>query len=364
MIKAICFQKEWIEKLKRQKAYIKINPPLVEKMIHALSLVQHLKVLGLDFIFKGGTSLILLLEKASRFSIDVDIITKVPRPEIESLLDKVITGSPFTSWQLDAARSYRPGVPKAHYRLEYVSHFNRSGNHILLDILFEDDHYPEVRDLPILSHWIDTETIILVKLPTIESITGDKLTALAPNTTGIQYGKGKELEIIKQLFDLNALFDGVEKVEVVAASYAAFVAKEISYRGLSLAAHQVLWDTIEICRVISFRESNKKEPDRTIYQDLQAGIQNFSNHLINGKFQLDQAIGASAKVAYLAARLLKGDYSPLLRYKGQPIQTLTIGNPQWNILNKLKRLPDQSAFFYWYECLKALTLIDSGALLN
>lgn len=356
MIKSICFQKEWIEGFRVQKAYQKINPPLVEKMIHALSLVQHLKVLGLDFIFKGGTSLILLLDKANRFSIDVDIITQADQARIEAILDEVIGHSHFTGWQLDAPRSYQPGIPKAHYKLEYSSHFSNVGNYILLDILFEDYHYPEVRDRPVKSHWIETETIVLVKLPTIESITGDKLTAFAPNTTGIQYGRGKELEIIKQLFDLNALFDGIEKVEVVAAGYITFVVKELAYRGLLLGSNEVLWDTIHTCRIISFREGNKKEPDRTNYQELQLGIRSFSSHLMDGQFGLDQAITAAAKVAYLCACLLTGDYGSLPRYIGQDIQSLMIINQEWNILNKLKRLPDQSAFFYWYECLKMLQL--------
>ena len=79
---------------------------------------------------------------------------------------------------------------------------------------------------------------------------------------------------------------------------------------------------------------------------------------MDGQFGLDQAITAAAKVAYLCARLLKGDYSPLSRYSGQDIQKFAILNQEWNMLNKLKRLPDQSAFFYWYECLKALQLLE------
>jgi len=370
MIKSICFQKEWIERFRAQKAYKRINPPLVEKMIHALSLVQHLKVQELDFIFKGGTSLILLLEKANRFSIDVDIITQADQTQIEGLLDKVVSHSHFTRWQLDAPRSYQPGVPKAHYKLEYPSHFSKVGNYILLDILFEAYHYPEIHDRPVQSHWIETETTVLVKVPTIESITGDKLTAFAPTTTGIQYGRGKELEIVKQLFDLNALFDGIEQMEVVAASYTAFVVKELSYRGLKLKINEVLWDTIHTCRIIGFRESNKKEPDQTYYQELQVGIRSFSSHLMDGQFGLDQAVTAAAKVAYVCALLLTGNYSPLLRYTGQDIQSLTIINHEWNMLNKLKRLPDQSVFFYWYECLKTLQLLESemkerdGATIN
>lgn len=40
-----------------------------------------------------------------------------------------------------------------------------------------------------------------VEIPTADCILGDKLTAFAPHTTGILLRSGKELEIVKQLFD-------------------------------------------------------------------------------------------------------------------------------------------------------------------
>lgn len=84
------------------------------------------------------------------------------------------------------------------------------------------------------------------------------------------------------------------------------------------------------------------------------GIRNFGNHLITGFFRIDQAVTASAKVAYLCARLLVKNYNPLPRYWGQDVQELSIIDPEWNFLNKLKRLPEQAAFFYWYENLMML----------
>jgi len=50
------------------------DPILIEKMIMALTLVEELQLSGLDFIFKGGTSLLLLLGTPQRFSIDIDIL--------------------------------------------------------------------------------------------------------------------------------------------------------------------------------------------------------------------------------------------------------------------------------------------------
>ena len=43
MIKAHCFTKEWINGFKQQKHFKRINPPVLEKMIQALSLLQQLK---------------------------------------------------------------------------------------------------------------------------------------------------------------------------------------------------------------------------------------------------------------------------------------------------------------------------------
>lgn len=86
MILAESFHKEWIDSHRGRPGFEKINPPLVDKMIHALALVEALAASKLDFVFKGGTSLILLMPSPGRFSIDVDIVTKGKRKEIEDLL--------------------------------------------------------------------------------------------------------------------------------------------------------------------------------------------------------------------------------------------------------------------------------------
>lgn len=116
MIKEYCFSEEWLEGFKRQKDHSRIDKIILEKMIYALHLVEQLKSNGLDFVFKGGTSLMLLLEEGNRFSIDIDIISQTDRKELESVLHKVVDSSNFTGFELDEHRSYQPGVPKAHYK--------------------------------------------------------------------------------------------------------------------------------------------------------------------------------------------------------------------------------------------------------
>lgn len=72
MIKSENASKEWIEAItKSTKAKDKI---LVEKVVRALMLLEGLAKSNLDFVFKGGTALMLLFRSSKRLSIDIDII--------------------------------------------------------------------------------------------------------------------------------------------------------------------------------------------------------------------------------------------------------------------------------------------------
>jgi len=193
MIKKHCFTDEWLDAFKNQTAHKRINKAILEKMIYALHLLERIKTNGLDFIFKGGTSLVILLEEGDRFSIDIDIICNTDRKTLETILKKVVDSSNFKSVKLDEHRSYKKGVPKAHYSFTFNSATKgKYSGTILLDVLIEDSIYPEIAEKPIQTKWIETNAETLVSMPTIDAITGDKLTAFAPNTIGIPYFKGKD----------------------------------------------------------------------------------------------------------------------------------------------------------------------------
>ena len=192
MFKEICFTEEWLKSFKRQAAHRRTDVIILEKMIYALHLLEQLQQNGLKFIFKGGTSLVLLLDEDNRFSIDIDIISNTKKYELETILTKVIDSSRFTGFKLNGHRSYKPGVPKAHYTFSYESSIKGTyAGSVILDILIEDSPYPAITEKEIKAKWIETEDKTMVTVPIIDAITGDKLTAFAPNTIGIPYEKGK-----------------------------------------------------------------------------------------------------------------------------------------------------------------------------
>lgn len=58
-------------------------------------LLEQLQKNNLEFIFKGGTALILLFPEPKRFSIEIDIIISEKPKNIESIFDNIIQNSDF-----------------------------------------------------------------------------------------------------------------------------------------------------------------------------------------------------------------------------------------------------------------------------
>jgi predicted nucleotidyltransferase component of viral defense system len=366
MIKQHCFTEEWLMGFKKEKGHERIDKIILEKMIYALHLLERLKNNRLDFIFKGGTSLLLLLDEGNRFSIDIDIICKTERNILEGILQKVVDTSNFTGFEIDEYRSYKKGVPKAHYKFKFKSDRSGSGT-ILLDVLIEDSIYPELTEKAILTKWIESEYITMITMPTVDSITGDKLTAFAPNTIGIPYFRGHDMqsfsmEICKQLFDLSKLFEHIQKMDVVASSFKKFAEYEISYRRnmnpvIDLTPEIVLKDTIDTC-VILTKQGKGNDAEKAKFRELQKGITRFgSGYLMKGNFRIDDAIKASARIAYIAAKILLNDISPIEYYRNQDMKDIKIVEPEWSFLMRLKKHPDKSAFFYWHQTVQLLSAI-------
>lgn len=343
MIKPSTYTLKWITSVKG-KLGKKVDPKMIEKVINALVLLEQLRINDLDLIFKGGTCLLLTAKKPKRFSIDIDIITNHTEKEITDVLDKVIGNGLFVRWEADNNRKTAMEAPVTHYKLYYESKVdtNYGEEPILLDVLHTPNPYPKAIDYPIAHEWLETEgEITLVKIPAYDCILGDKLTAFAPKTTGILYSKERPVEIIKQLYDLNFLFDQIESLPLVKETYLHVVREELRFRKLSLSHQEVLDDTIEACFVIASRKTTNEE-----FKHLQRGIINITNFIID-RFKIEEAITSAGKIAYLCL-ILKSQEEMAIEKFGSPdqIRELTITNPEFNWLNKLKK-SNPEAFFYW-----------------
>lgn len=347
MINKECFTARWIEEKSKELNYPDKN--IIEKVIHAFSLLDMLAASGCPFHFKGGSSLMLLLkEQRHRLSIDIDIICP-PGTEIEEYLQSYKDYG-FIDYKPIERIQRGTDVPKSHskffYQVAFLDGVDRKEN-ILLDVLNEDCHYNEVVTLPVESRFIKTEgELNYVKVPSIGDILGDKLTAYAPNTTGIPYlknGKDASMEIIKQLYDIARLFEKTDVLETTTKSFVQIAEVELSYRHLPNNPKLIFDDVRQTSLCLATRGIEGKGQ----FDALQRGIQRIKSFMFNGGYFIDDAIRDAARVAYIATLIETGN-TTIEKYDGNPatIGSLDIAPTLPSRLSKLKRTSPE-AYYYW-----------------
>ena len=346
---------EWMRKVASESNFSDIV--LIEKTIRAFSLLESLVLSGCPFVFKGGTALMLHLDSAKRLSIDIDIICP-PGTNIEEYIYKNAISYGFGKVKL-VERVTARNVPKTHAKFFYELTYNTNAQteNILLDVLFDDIHYQKIVQLPIKSRFLKPDgEPVLVNIPDKADLLGDKLTAFAPNTTGIPYFKGEKdcsMEIMKQLFDIASLFDEIDDLTVVAETFKKFASVELQYRNLDPEnTNQVLDDIYQTALCICLRGWQ----DTHSYKLLLAGTKRIKNFIHSEKYNYDSAIINASKAAYLSVLLKKG-ITDVEHFDPQHIEQLRealVSEPIPTKLNKLKK-SNIEAFFYWHKISNIIT---------
>lgn len=288
---------------------------------------------------------------AHRLSIDIDVICP-PGTNIEDYL-KSFADFGFVNLEL-VERKQRDdaAIPKSHSKFFYqIAYRNgtEAQSYILLDVLYEDIHYFQTRQIAIDCPFVQLDgEPLMVTVPSAEDILGDKLTAFAPNTTGIPYyknGRSRSMEIAKQLYDVGRLFENVSGLQITGEAFREIAAVELSYRSLGTDIGQIFNDIRQTALCISTR-GKSGDGDFNLIQD---GIMRVKSFMYKQRYLIDDAIIDAARAAYLATLIEKG-LTEVECYSNNPfdIKDLVIRPSLTNKLNKLKsNLPE--AFYYWVK---------------
>ena len=299
MIDKRIYEIDYIREL--QKKYAS-DPGLIERALHAFGLLEAIKSVGMPFCFKGGTSLMLIMDKPARLSTDIDILVE-PGTDVDNYIEKAGKIFPFLDKEEDI-RKGRNGIEKRHFKFTYFSPIRKTEFYILLDVVFAQLPYAKTIQKEIKNELLlTTGENLSVEIPTADCILGDKLTAFAPHTTGILLGNGKELEIAKQLYDTAMLFDYLSDYDLFAETYAVAAKEETAFRGANWSREDVLQDTIGACVSIISRGAIKKDD----YTEYLRGIKSLKNHILQPGYNTDDATWKACKVMYLASCLLSGN---------------------------------------------------------
>ena len=276
------------------------DPGLIERALFAFGLLEALASVGLEFTFKGGTSLMLLLPRPMRLSTDIDIVVK-PGTNVDAYIKKAGSIFPFINCT-EQERKKQGELEKRHYKFVYNSPIRKENTlFILLDVLFEENHYEHLIQKEISNDLLITEGENLkVTTPSIDCLLGDKLTAFAPHTTGVPLGTDKDMEIMKQFYDVSILIDEFKDFNCVSNTYYAISKTEIRYRGNDIKPSDALLDTINAAMCIGSR--GKVQPED--FPSYLKGSRDVLNFIYEPGFSMEKASRLAPKVLYMAACLL------------------------------------------------------------
>lgn len=362
MFSAAAFTPGWIDAQRRQLG--NCDPGILEKCVHALTLLGYLVESGLPFIFKGGTSLLLHLPQVRRLSRDIDIVCGRPAAEVKAVVQAIGTRAPFLRWEEDD-RGAR-GLPhRRHFKFCYRSALaGNAEQELLLDVVEEAREVHTLVTRPIRTSFLAPEVEHLVRVPTVESLLGDKLTAFAPRTIGVPFHRGRNQDeqlqqVAKQLFDIGVLFDVATDFTAVAKSYDAVSAQESEYRGNQHSREAALADTWQACLALTAT----KKRDLALFADaslLHGGLDKLQGHLTWPEFLRGReprrtlAARAAVLVAHLRARVAF-DFSAH-RYIGsgpqlESLRVATLNGTPLAWIDGVKAV-NPEAYYYWHRAIQ------------
>lgn len=186
MINEKTFTKQWLVAVNKRLGWNRQENQLknLEKATAALYLLESLRSNDLKFIFKGGTSLLLILNYIYRLSVDIDIILESKDEHFTVIFDRLCADSRlFYRWEKHTRESDEL-FDCEHYKFFYRPYADDGlESYILLDLYFSDNPYVNLIELEITSDLLFSEDKNLtVTVPSVDCILADKLTAFAPKT--------------------------------------------------------------------------------------------------------------------------------------------------------------------------------------
>ena len=355
MISEQSFTKDWLDRVNKTLEWNRqeVQFKNLEKAIAALYLVEQLSTASIPFIFKGGTSLLLLLGKIFRLSVDVDLILEKQISNIEDVFTKICIDSKLFFRFEKQIREKDSVFGTEHYLFHYRPFADDADeSHILLDLYYIGNPYAQLLEVELISEILRSDgENVFIRMPDTDSILGDKLTAFAPETIGIPLlaepgYRPKRVEVLKQLYDIGNLFDHANNVSSIRTTYRTIALHEIQKLGLEITCDDTLGDCLRHAYIIG----HGGKIDKQIYGSIAKGYKDFNKFVSDLSFDENHAILAAAKTAYLVKTIL-GSENTLEKYDRLIDMSLwEISDKYCSDFNEYK-YSNPEAFFYWFKAL-------------
>ncbi len=296
------------------------NVSNLEKAIFSLEYLGHLQKEGLDFVFKGGSAIqVILRDKWTRLSVDADICSGVSEKELLETMDnihqsfekqafsykardRVLTGSiPFYLYIVEAPSITAPGETRS----------------FLLDVMGIKPNYATTQ-VELRTPFFESDVTITV--PTIGALLGDKLSTIGPKTMGRRLVDSRNgLEYAKHFYDIKNLQERDFNFRDCIKAFHEAIEMQSKIREKDFSVPECCEDLFFTCKVASLPQNigdqtigRLPESQRTLasseFKILREGLARFRPFLVQGLTYSWDDLRYYASLTALLTRMVKIDF--------------------------------------------------------
>lgn len=329
----------------------------LEKAIFSLEYLGQLQKEGLDFVFKGGSAIqVILRDKWTRLSVDADICSDVSEKELLEIMgniyqkfdkqvfsfrvrDRAIAGSiPFYLYTFDA-----PSVS--------VTGETRS---CLLDVMGVKPKYP-VTQVALKTSFFESD--VTVTVPTVGALLGDKLTTIGPNTMGRHLVDSRNgVEYAKHFYDIKNLQEVAFNFKDCNLAFHEAIEMQSKIRGKDFSVPECCDDLFFTCKVASLPQNlgeqaimRLPEPQRarvsSEFRILRDGLARFRPFLVQGLTYSWDDLRYYASLTALLTRMVQMDFP---EQKVKTLLNATVPSKRKEIqplAKKIETIPESDRWF-------------------
>lgn len=376
-----CFYEDNLKKLIENKKANNQNN--LEKALHVLEYLAQLNSFeSLDFLFKGGSAVQILLPNGwQRLSIDIDLCTDNSREEIEKCLNAIYKkfGNEYYQFEFHERNQNKYFL---HYKIKIPSYKTDSiQSNILLDIILKEPKY-KTQKTALKSFFYSSD--LKIKTPTIDSILGDKLSTIGPNTIGRNLKDSRNgLEYVKHFYDIKNLIPHIKNFEDVYDAYKECYDFQVKVRERKkLVIEDCLNDLASVCKIFTLNKQLLEKNKNIIknftvvsknFDSCNKGVKNFIPFLIfENQFTttaISETTGLTAFISKLLELVYKKeigcDKATYLIKKTQSfvkskIESKEIKDYLNEVLKKIEKIPKEER---WYIDLKEIIKLSPTTLI-
>ncbi|NLE04787.1 MAG: nucleotidyl transferase AbiEii/AbiGii toxin family protein [Crenarchaeota archaeon] len=270
------------------------NVTNLERAIFSLEYLGQLQKEGLDFVFKGGSAIqVILRDKWTRLSVDSDICSNISEKELTEIMGNIHQKFDKTAFSFKVRdRTIAGSIPFYLYILEAPSiAVIGETRSCLLDVMGIKPNYATTQ-VTLKTPFFDSD--ITITTPTIGALLGDKLSTIGPNTMGRHLLDSRNgVEYAKHFYDIKNLQEDDFNFKDCRLAFHEAIEVQSKIRSKNLSVQECCEDMFFTCKVASLPQTiseqliaklseHPRARARSEFRILRDGLARFRPFLVRG----------------------------------------------------------------------------------